>query len=257
MKTITRGSRLSPIGAALVSLGVLFAFSATTTGCDKINELTGKGSSGETKKKKKKKKDSDESESESEAETEASAEPSASASASAAPTATETADAGTPPAEDAGTPEPTVKDEVTHYPDEIPQGGTVRLKVVKKVYQAADIMSKELGSLAPGTFINLKTSHAEWMLIEWPSGVGELSLGWIQLKRYDKAAAEEATPPPDSGLIHPDATTPDAAVPDAAVPDAAVPDAGTKPDAATPADAGTARPKLDGGFKIPIKLPKK
>lgn len=91
-----------------------------------------------------------------------------------------------------------------------------------------------LTRLAPGTLINLKGSHGNWMLIEWPSGVGQLSPGWIELRANDSRVAE-ATPAPTT------TTT-------------AVVDAGTAPvDAGTePVDAGTA--PSDAGVRGTIRI---
>jgi hypothetical protein len=195
-------------------LGTLAAFAASQTSCDKLNELTGKSSDKAEKddgeKKKKKKKDDDETEEEDDQAPTASATASASAAPEADAGPTDAGDDAAAAADDAAVEEEeedsdaTNADTITRYDDEVPQGGTVRLKVPFKAYQAADITSKELASLAIGTFVNLKASHSNWMLIEYPSGIAELSLGWIQLKnRYDKTAVEDAQAPPDSALSRP------------------------------------------------------
>lgn len=200
-------------GSLAIALGTLVAFAASQSACDKINELTGKSSDKADKDddKKKKKKDDDEDE-ETEEEPSASAAPSSSAPVAdagaedAATDAEEEEEEGEEEEEEEEEEEATNASEIKRYDDEVPQGGTVRLKVPFKARQAADLSSKEVASLAPGTLINLKASHSNWMLIEYPSGVGELSMGWIELKsRNDSKSVEEAKPPPDSPLVKKDA----------------------------------------------------
>jgi hypothetical protein len=134
-----------------------------------------------------------------------SAEASASASA-ATPAPTPVADL------DAGA----LKDgEVATYPTQTPQGGTRVLNQGFVVYQAADRTSKVLGNLAPGTWVNLKASLANWLLIEWPSGVGQLSPGWIEATVNDRRIPFA----PDAGIgdggagFLPPSLQPDASVP--------------------------------------------
>ena len=79
------------------------------------------------------------------------------------------------PAEDSGE----VK---TDYDDMTPAGGTFRLLRQFNVHTEADPSSKKLTRLASGTLVNFKNFRADWILIEWPSGPGELSPGWIQTK---------------------------------------------------------------------------
>jgi hypothetical protein len=85
-----------------------------------------------------------------------------------------------PPSAPAPAPAPAAG-EVATYPNQIPQGGTVVLKVPFTVHQAADPASPVLSNLGVGTFVDLKASFSNWMLVNWPSGVGQLSPGWIQL----------------------------------------------------------------------------
>lgn len=72
----------------------------------------------------------------------------------------------------------------------VPQSGTKRLLQGFTVFQALDVNSKVLTRLGPGTLINLKGSCSNWMLIEWPSGVGQLSLGWIELRQNDSRVTQ-------------------------------------------------------------------
>src|SRR4051794_36782556 len=57
---------------------------------------------------------------------------------------------------------------VASYPDMVPQSGTKQLLQAFTVYQAADTTSPVLSRVSPGQWINLKGSHGNWMLIEWP-----------------------------------------------------------------------------------------
>ncbi|MBI4700230.1 MAG: hypothetical protein HY744_03520 [Deltaproteobacteria bacterium] len=134
----------------------------------------------------------------------------------------------------------------TDYPNMIPQRETVRLLRNFTVYAAADPNSRKITGLAVGTLVNLKASYGgEWMLIDWPSGVGQLSPGWIQVRLVDNRVQKVETPV-------------DAGVADAAAP---VVDAGAPVDAGTTAavDAGKPEEKADAGHKRPvfkIRLPK-
>lgn len=78
--------------------------------------------------------------------------------------------------------------EVATYPDEVPMGSvTVELLQEFTVRQAADATSPILTRVGRGTFINIKSTHSNWMKIEYPSGVGQLSPGWIDLRNvYDR-----------------------------------------------------------------------
>jgi len=131
--------------------------------------------------------------------------------------------------------------DVATYPNQVPQGGTVTLQQSAKVYQAADPTSTLLTSLGPGTLVETKSRYGDWMLINWPSGVGKLSPGWVQ-----------------AVFLAPRVVT------DAGVPDSGTPvDAGKEPDkipAPTATDAGTPPPApTDAGVRVRpiIKLPKK
>jgi hypothetical protein len=90
-----------------------------------------------------------------------------------------------PPKPTATTPGP---GEVAHYPDEVPMGSvTVELLQQFTVHQAADLNSPVLTTVGRGVYINIKATHSNWMLIEYPSGVGQLSPGWIDLRNvYDR-----------------------------------------------------------------------
>jgi hypothetical protein len=131
--------------------------------------------------------------------------------------------------------------DVKTYPDMTPAGGTYRLLQPFNVYNEADTASKKLTGLAPGTLVNFKNYYKDWILVEWPSGPGVLSPGWIQVKpnspKLKVVTTEEidAAVVVDSGADEVDSGT---------TTTTEVPDAGT-----TPPDAG-AKPK----FKV--RLPK-
>ncbi len=88
----------------------------------------------------------------------------------------------TPPTPAATTPTAPAAGEVATYPGQVQQGGTVKLLQPFTVHQAADINSPTLSHVGVGQWINLKASYSNWMLIEWPSGVGQMSPGWIELR---------------------------------------------------------------------------
>lgn len=127
----------------------------------------------------------------------------------------------------------------------MPYSGTVRLRQTFKVLQAPDPKSTKLTDLGVGTFVDLKGACGNWMQIMYPSGVGQLSPGWIELRSPNDSRVELTVR--DSGTPPPDASPADASAGDAS----AEPDAGAIPDAAAPADAG-ATP--DGGRPI-IRIP--
>jgi len=74
--------------------------------------------------------------------------------------------------------------EVKRYGDEErPESGTVKVKVdTLDVYPEADESTEKLTTLSKNTAVNLKARYGEFYLIEYPSGPGELSLGWISSK---------------------------------------------------------------------------
>lgn len=79
------------------------------------------------------------------------------------------------------------KNEVARYPDEVPMG-TVTVELLRDftVHQAADLSSPTLTHVGRGVMINVKATHSNWMLIEYPSAVATMSPGWIDLRNvYD------------------------------------------------------------------------
>ncbi|MEO7328327.1 MAG: hypothetical protein ABI193_07100 [Minicystis sp.] len=117
-----------------------------------------------------------------------------------APAGTDQAAGATPPATTAAA--APAAGEVTTYPGQVQQGGTVRLLQPFTVHQAADINSPTLTHVGVGQWINLKASYSNWMLIEWPSGVGQMSPGWIELRGIsDPRVQVSATPPPTATVV--------------------------------------------------------
>ena len=136
-----------------------------------------------------------------------------------------------PPPDDAGA--APAEGEVTSYPGEVPLGGTYVLRRNMQVHAAADAGSKVITGLSAGTWVEGKSTYAGWTKIMWPSGVGQLSPGWIHA--HARNNTEVFKEEKDAGL--------DAGVRDAAV-DVAV------PDAAAVVDAGG-----DGGRRPVIRIP--
>lgn len=103
---------------------------------------------------------------------------------------------------------------VATYPDMVPQSGTKQLLQPFTVYQAPDTASAVLTRVSVGQWINLKGSRGNWMLIEWPSGVGQMSPGWIEVRsasdnRFSQGPPVPTTPPPlvvDAGVAPPPPT---------------------------------------------------
>ncbi len=164
-----------------------------------------------------------------------------------------------PPKEEPKKEEPKKKDEVKRYGSkETEEKGTVKVRVFSaKIYNEADDSVDHVATLSRGTLVNRKARMGNWTLIDYPSGVGELSPAWILSKHLSTIVLKidiEKVKKQDAGVVvvpKPDAAAPkpDAA---AAKPDAAAP----KPDAAAPPKPDAAPPKK-GRLKLPFKLPKK
>lgn len=108
---------------------------------------------------------------------------------------------------------------VATYPDMVPQSGTKQLLQPFTVYQAPDTAAAVLTRVSTGQWINLKGSRGNWMLIEWPSGVGQMSPGWIEVRSASDSRFSQGqpvnpvptTPPPlvvDAGAAAPPPTPP-------------------------------------------------
>lgn len=169
------------------------------------------------------------------------------------PPATTAAPAPEPPPEEPKKEEPKKKkDEVKRYPDkEIDESGTVRVIVNHlKVFPEADATVDHIATLSFGTLVNRKARMGDWMLIDYPSGVAELSPGWVLnrqiAKKIEKVKPEDVLKQ-DAGVV---INKPDAAAAAPAAPDAAAA-APAKPDAAAAAEPA----KPDAGRKPRLKLP--
>lgn len=132
---------------------------------------------------------------------------------------------------------------VMRYTDEAPESGTVATRSSAKVRKAADDSSDLLTTLGPGTNVDRKARKGTYSLVMWPSGVGQLSPGWVATSSLTEGARPVATTTTTT-------TTTAAATASAA---AAAVDAGAKvatvdAGAAPAADAGaTAAAKPDAG----------
>jgi hypothetical protein len=101
------------------------------------------------------------------------------------PAATTTAAPEPPPATDAAAEATTAStDDVKRYGDkESAESGTVRVTFQHaKIYKEADDTTSHIATLSSGTLVNRKARYGNYMLIDYPSGVGELSPGWILAK---------------------------------------------------------------------------
>ena len=137
-----------------------------------------------------------------------------------------------------GTPAPTgaapAAGEVASYPTQVNMGSTTKQTLQSfTVKQAADNNSATIGHVSVGTWINIKASYSNWYLIEFPTGVGQLSPGWIELRGgvSDPRLNQNTTPAPTATAT---ATA------------TAIVDAGAAPvvDAGARTDAGTRRPGI-------------
>ena len=115
--------------------------------------------------------------------------------------------AAPPPPPPPDTAAPAADGEVATYPNMVQQGGTVRLLQPFQVRQAADPNSKLLTGLAAGTLVDLKGSYGNWMMIMWPSGVGQLSPGWIELRSVTDNRVTQVTR--DAGAVDAAVARPD------------------------------------------------
>lgn len=111
--------------------------------------------------------------------------------------------------------------DVTRYGDkETTESGTVRVTYANaKVFKEADDSGTQLTTLSLGTLVNRKARYGNWMLIDYPSGPGELSPGWILSKYLDDRiltiTLDASVKTPDAAVATVDAAAPvvDAAAP--------------------------------------------
>jgi hypothetical protein len=216
------------VGKILYTFLLALGLAGSAGGCDMIKKLTGDKSS-DTKRDRDDDDDEDDDDDDDKKKS-SSAEPSATASA--APSATASAEASaSASAEPSASAEasadvPPDEDEVIRYTDEQVASGDYYTKKNFSVYQAADTTSKELGKVATGTLIELVAAHGgNWLLVKWPSGIGELSLGWMQIEQRQTTIQETQDKPDGSVKVPP--TRPDAG--DTRRPPVRLPDAGRLP----------------------------
>jgi hypothetical protein len=120
-----------------------------------------------------------------------------------------------------GTPPPAAAPaagEVASYPTQVNMGSTTRQTLQSfTVKQAADGNSATIGHVSVGTWINIKASYSNWFLIEFPTGVGQLSPGWIELRGgvSDPRLNQNPTPTPTTvaTTVVPPTTVVDAGAP--------------------------------------------
>ena len=111
---------------------------------------------------------------------------------SAAP-APEAAPAAPAPADSAAPAEEGGDGDVEDCPGQTPMSGTVRVKINFNAYKKTDLASEKVGTIPAGTLIDLKATCSNWMLVEFPVGVGELGPGWIQLPNINDSRVSQAT----------------------------------------------------------------
>jgi hypothetical protein len=127
---------------------------------------------------------------------------------------------GTPPAATA----PAAGD-VASYPTQVNMGSITRQTLQSfTVKQGADNNSATIGHVSVGTWINIKASYSNWFLIEFPTGVGQLSPGWIELRGGVSDPRLATSPTPSATTVVP----PPVAVVDAGTPPPPVVDAGAR-----------------------------
>lgn len=72
---------------------------------------------------------------------------------------------------------------VVTYPNQVNMGSITRQTLQSfTVKSAADNNAATIGHVSVGTWINIKASYSNWFMIEFPTGVGQLSPGWIELR---------------------------------------------------------------------------
>lgn len=111
------------------------------------------------------------------------------------PAASAVASAPAPAPSPSASAAPAPNDTVTRYGNkETVASGTVRVTIANaKVYKEADATTDPITTLARGTYVNKKAAYGSWLLVDYPSGVGKLSPGWI-LSREVTAQVVKANP---------------------------------------------------------------
>jgi hypothetical protein len=149
---------------------------------------------------------------------------------------------------------PTVEESPAEVPTEInpmwktkcpeadrPLAGTVTATKNLTVYNAPKDGSDRIGSIGPGTWVNLLGSKQNWYCVDFPCKVGELCPGWVE-ERY----TQRKTTTVDAAVVDATVATADAAValPDAAV---AVADSGSALVDIQVSDSGAVTVTVDSG----------
>jgi uncharacterized protein YgiM (DUF1202 family) len=134
-----------------------------------------------------------------------------------------------------------------------PMSGTVTALKNLVVHKEAKDDSEHIGSIGPGTWVNLLGMKQNWYCIDYPCDVGKLCPGWVEERHTQRKAPEK-----DAGVVL-DAAV---AVPDAAVatdggkvPNIRIADAG--PAATTTTTTGTPPGKVPPGKRPPVAKPPK
>lgn len=144
--------------------------------------------------------------------------------------------------------------DVETYPEMTKAGGTFRLLKSFQVYRAADESSKRLTGLAAGTLVDFKHFYRDWIMIDWPSGPGQLSPGWIHIRPAERHVLTKKEEKPDAGVeVVVDAGADE--VKDAGVEE--VKDAGAEEKGKTPDAGKPTPPKLTRKPRLKLKIPLK
>jgi hypothetical protein len=100
---------------------------------------------------------------------------------------------------------------ITRYSDEGPESGTVFVKKPIIIRAKADNESAIVGRAGPGTAVNKKARHGAFYLVDFPSGPGQMTPGWLDQDEVTgtpvvahTTVTTTTTPPPTP----PAATTP-------------------------------------------------
>jgi len=160
-------------------------------------------------------------------------------------------------------PEEIAPDWKTKCPDaERPASGTVTALKNLDIHEKPEEASKNIGGITPGTWVNLLGVKQNWICIDYPTGPGKLSPGWVlasytKRKEVVKDAGVEAAVPEAGAAATPEAgaaATPDAGVADSGSKLVALPDAG-KTGTTPTTTATTPTGKVPVGGRPPVPRP--
>jgi hypothetical protein len=86
----------------------------------------------------------------------------------------------------AATPEPKIGDVKRYADQEQSSSGTVKVgQQGASVYNQTDERTAAVASLNSGIYVNRLAKMGDWLLVEFPSGVGQLSPGWVKSSNLD------------------------------------------------------------------------